>query len=227
MVPIGKEISGAKSTVTATAQAEGGTTSSRRMRADARRNVERVLRAAEEVFARDGIGVPVDVIASRAGVGVGTLYRHFPTKEALFEAIVVARLEALIDKAGQLSTAADPGEALFAFVNEIATMATEKKDLMDELARAGIDSMALHAEAKAELENAFDVLLRRAQAAGAVRSDITTPEIGALLMGTCMAAGMRGLSESCGHLVKILCDGLRPAKGARNTRASKASAQLS
>ncbi|HTV12245.1 MAG TPA: TetR/AcrR family transcriptional regulator [Acidimicrobiales bacterium] len=196
--------------MTVTSQPAGGTTSSRRMRSDARRNVARVLEAAEEVFASEGIGVPVDVIAERAGVGVGTLYRHFPTKEALFEAIVVHRLEALIERARELADAPDPGEALFAFVGEIAKMATEKRDLLDELARAGVDSMALHAEAKAELESTFGALLGRAQAAGDVRPDITAPEIGALLMATCLAAGMRGVSESCDHLVKVVCDGLRP-----------------
>ncbi len=67
-------------------------------RADAVRNLAKILEAAEEVFAAEGIAVPIDEVARRAGVGIGTVYRHFPTKEALFEAIVVARLEGLIER---------------------------------------------------------------------------------------------------------------------------------
>ena len=68
-------------------------------RADAVRNLAKILQAAEEVFAAEGLAVPIDEVARRAGVGIGTVYRHFPTKEALFEAIVVARLEGLIERA--------------------------------------------------------------------------------------------------------------------------------
>ena len=186
-----------------------GPPAARVLRADARRNVERILQAAEEVFATQGLAVPIDVVASRAGVGIGTVYRHFPTKEALFEAIVVARLESLVQRAQQLSTAGDPGEAVFTFVAEIAELATSKKDLSDELARAGIDSEHVHSTIKEELENAFNALLVRAQAAGAVRQDVTSAEVTALLMGTCMAADSRGDRGSTCRLVAILCDGLR------------------
>ena len=73
--------------------------------------------------------MPIDEVARRAGVGIGTVYRHFPTKEALFEAIVVARLESLIERAQELCTAADAGAALFAFVADLVTLAVEKKDI--------------------------------------------------------------------------------------------------
>ena len=188
---------------------DGGQGGCRALRADARRNVARVLEAAEEVFSTQGLAVPIDVVAVRAGVGIGTVYRHFPTKEALFKAVVVARLESLVERARQLSTATDAGEAMFTFVGEVAALASEKKDLTDELARAGIDSEAVHSTVRDELERAFDVLLCRAQAAGAVRHDITSPEVTALLMGTCMAADMRREKESTCRLVAILCDGLR------------------
>lgn len=179
------------------------------MRADARRNIESVLRAADELFASEGLAVPIDAIATRAGVGVGTVYRHFPTKEALFKAVVVAHLESLLARAKELSTAGDPGEAMFTFLVDVAQLASEKKDLTDELARAGIDSEQVHLTVKDELERAFDVLLRRAQASGAVRSDVTTFDVTSLLMGTCMAADSRGDKESTCRLVGILCDGLR------------------
>ncbi len=111
----------------------------RPLRADARRNRAKVLVAAEEVFASEGLSVPIDEVARRAGVGVGTVYRHFPTKEALFEAIVIARLEALVERAEELCAADDPGTALFTFISELVDLAVKKKDLTDELARAGVE----------------------------------------------------------------------------------------
>ena len=85
------------------------------MRADAQRNRTRILDAAEVVFAAEGIEVPVDTIAEKAGVGVGTLYRHFPTKEKLCEAILLERLAGLTEDARAQAGAADPGAAFFGF----------------------------------------------------------------------------------------------------------------
>lgn len=181
----------------------------RPLRADARRNRAKVLEAAEEVFAAEGLAVPIDEVARRAGVGVGTVYRHFPTKEALFEAIVVARIEALIERIEELSTADDPGAALFTFISELVDLAVKKKDLTDELARAGVSSEDLIEGVKERLEHGFDVLLERAQAAGAVRGDINRTDMTALVMGTCMAANQHGCAESTQRLVGVLCDGFR------------------
>ncbi|HEX4865705.1 MAG TPA: helix-turn-helix domain-containing protein, partial [Acidimicrobiales bacterium] len=83
------------------------------LRADARRNRELILAAADKAFAEEGLGVPVDEIARRAGVGAGTLYRHFPTKEALFEAVLVAHLDGITERARALAEREDPDEALF------------------------------------------------------------------------------------------------------------------
>jgi AcrR family transcriptional regulator len=178
-------------------------------RADAVRNQEKILRAAEEVFAVEGLAVPIDEVARRAGVGIGTVYRHFPTKEALFEAIVVARLEGLIERAHGLCTAADPGEALFAFVSDLITLAVEKRDIIDELVRAGVHTAELDAPIKEKLNAQVEVLLQRAQAAGAVRQDVNIVDLTTLLMGTCMAAGQQGHPECTGRLVGVICDGLR------------------
>lgn len=183
-------------------------------RADALRNLAKILEAAEEVFAVEGLAVPIDEVARRAGVGIGTVYRHFPTKEALFEAIVLSRLERLVQRAEQLTMAADPGEAMFSFVSELVELAVEKKDIHDELARAGVTSEQLHAGVKERLSAQVDVLLQRAQAAGAVRQDIDLADITALVMGTCLAAGQQGHAASTPRLVAVLCDGLRaPAEG--------------
>jgi AcrR family transcriptional regulator len=181
----------------------------RPLRADARRNVQRVLEAAEEIFATQGLAVPIDAIAARAGVGIGTVYRHFPTKEALFKAVVLAHMKALVERATQLGTAPDPGDALFTFVAELTELAVRKRDLIDELAQAGIDTEQVSSTLKGELNEALDVLLHRAQAAGAVREDISSADVTALLMGTCMACGRTGNGDSTSRLVAIICDGLR------------------
>ena len=97
----------------------GDTRRARPMRADAQRNRARILEAAEVVFAAEGIEVPVDVIAEKAGVGVGTLYRHFPTKEKLCEAILLERLVGLTADARQLADAADPGAAFYGFLDHM------------------------------------------------------------------------------------------------------------
>ncbi len=180
-------------------------------RADAVRNLAKILEAAEEVFAAEGLAVPIDEVARRAGVGIGTVYRHFPTKEALFEAIVVARLESLVDRAEELCDATDAGAALFAFVDDLVTLAVEKKDIHDELARVGVTSEQLGAPIKEKLTARVEVLLQRAQAAGAVRQDVTIVDITTLLMGTCMAAGQQGRPECTARLVAVICDGLRSA----------------
>src|SRR6478752_2849002 len=116
-----------------TADAPGG----RPLRADAARNREKVLQAARQAFAESGYGVPLDEIASRAGVGPGTVYRHFPSKEALFEAVVTARIADLVSDARARADAADPGEAFFGFLTRIAREAAAKRDLPDAIAIAG------------------------------------------------------------------------------------------
>src|SRR5258708_18894950 len=108
-------------------------------RADARRNRTRVLQAAQQAFATEGLAVPLDEIARLAGVGAGTVYRHFPTKEALFEAVLVDRLEGLVEDARAARGAADAGQAFYAFVTHLVSHANTKKDLADALAGAGGD----------------------------------------------------------------------------------------
>src|SRR5436190_8854684 len=116
----------------------------RPLRADARRNRARVLEVATEVFEKDGIDVPVEEIARRAGLGVGTLYRHFPTKEALFEAIVVGRMQGLVAEArGRLEALeakrGDAGEAFFAILGRVIEEGALKKDFIDALAGMSFD----------------------------------------------------------------------------------------
>src|ERR1700761_4780170 len=137
---------------------------SRPMRADAARNREKVLRAAREAFAESDYGVPLDEIAARAGVGAGTVYRHFPTKEALFEAVITARIADLAADARERAAAADPGAAFFGLLARVGDEATVKRDLPEAIAIPGPLQEELHAS--------LGVLLHRAQRAGAVRGDI-------------------------------------------------------
>ena len=181
----------------------------RPLRADARRNRAKLLEAAKEVFATEGLAVPIDQIARRAGVGVGTVYRHFPTKQALFEAVVLDHIEALVERGEELCTTEDPGAALFTFISELVDLAVKKKDLSDELARAGVESEQLLSGVKERLERCFEVLLERAQDSGAVRNDINGTDLTALVMGTCVAASQPGCSESTQRMVGVLCDGFR------------------
>jgi AcrR family transcriptional regulator len=175
-------------------------------RADAQRNRARVLAAAHEVFAAEGLSVNVDVIARRAGVGVGTLYRHFPTKEALFTAIVTARLEALTATTKQLAHGADPQEAVFSFLREFGRQASAKQDLFDAIEAAGLDIKSACAASVDQLTSGIDLLLERAQASGAVRRDVTSAEVMSLIVGACHS-GSEDLV--CQRMVEIVCDGIR------------------
>jgi len=176
----------------------------RPLRADAARNRESVLRAARDAFAESGYGVPLDEIAARAGVGPGTVYRHFPTKEALFEAVVTARVQDLLTDARARADAADPGAAFFGFLARIAAESAAKRDLPDAISIAG--------SLREDLDAALDVLLRRAQRAEAVRADIRTPDIIVLLKG--LFASLADVSDQARRdlVFAVLADGLRPPR---------------
>jgi AcrR family transcriptional regulator len=176
------------------------------MRADARRNRELVLRAAREAFAASGFSVPLDEIAARAGVGPGTVYRHFPTKEALFEAVIAARLEDLVADARRRAQDPDPGAAFFGFLTRLRDETAAKRDLSDALNVPG--------SLRDDLNDALGVLLSRAQQAGAVRSGIGVGDLVRLLKGAITSlidASMEAPSQTTADLVfTVLADGLRP-----------------
>lgn len=182
--------------------------SDRPLRADARRNRERVLNAAREAFAADGVTVPLDEIARRAGVGPGTVYRHFPTKEALFAAVIAEHTEDLVRFARTASTADDPGAAFFAFLERLSDTAATKKDLADALAGAGVDIVG--AAPTAELNAALGVLLERAREVGAVRGDVGIAELTALLKGAMLALQGTGDDPALRERIfAVVRDGLR------------------
>jgi AcrR family transcriptional regulator len=181
------------------------------MRADAQRNRVRVLEAAEEVLAAEGLSASMRTIAERAGVGLGTIYRHFPTQEALYQAIIVERMQRLVDEASTLLTAPDPGVSFFTFFTRIVESATRKKALADALADAGIDPKAGMADISRGMRHAVEGLLSRAQHAGAVRQDLQMPELLALLAAASLAAERNQWSDELrDRALTIMFDGLRP-----------------
>jgi AcrR family transcriptional regulator len=190
----------------------------RPLRADAQRNRARVLEAAESVFAAEGINVPVDVIAEKAGVGIGTLYRHFPTKEKLFEAILIGRIGDITVDALARVDSEDPGAAFFGFLQDLVEETSSKRDLIQALLGAGVQVEEAVAETKQGLEAAVGELLHVAQRAGAVRSDVTTSVVLSLVGATCMAAEHPPKSATPREMLNIVCDGLRPPNVARPTR---------
>ena len=180
-----------------------------RLRADAVRNRALILEAADAVFGEQGVDAPVDEVARRAGVGVGTLYRHFPTKEKLFEAVIVTHLERLVERARQLVSRPDPGAALFEFLSLMAAEAAAKRDLVDALSGAGIDVKDVASAKKLELEESAGALLRRAQENGEVRADVSLADLIGLVMGTCMAAENNSFDCSRARMIEVVCAGLR------------------
>jgi AcrR family transcriptional regulator len=165
---------------------------------------------AKTAFAAEGLSVPLDEIARRAGVGPGTLYRHFPTKEALFEAVVQHRLRRLVDDAHDLRSADDAGAALLGFIDRLVAEAAPKRDLADALASSDTDLQAALAATAADLRREIGYLLGRAQRSGAIRDDIGPDDLMALLSGILFAVRPRpGVQADPRRAVAVLADGLR------------------
>lgn len=184
--------------------------SARPQRADARRNRALIIEAAESVLAEKGLTAPVDDIAREAGVGVGTLYRHFPTKEALLQAILNARVERMVADAQARASADDPVAAFFGFLAGMAEQSRSKKAFADALIDAGIKMAAGSSGAGQELTRAVGVLLHRAQRTGAVRTDVRVAEVLGLLSATCLAAERgRWAADVRTRTLALLFDSLR------------------
>jgi AcrR family transcriptional regulator len=187
------------------------------LRADARRNRKRVLRSAREEFAKHGLDAQVDEVARKAGVGVGTVYRHFPTKYALAEAIAA-------DYFGQLAAAArlaceerDPWKAFAGFMHEAAAM--QAGDLaLTQVISAVPEAMHEAARCREDLHEAIAELVSRAQKEGELRKDVVSSDVPMLMcsIGRASRPGEPGPSD-WERLLAIVLDGLR-APGKRRAR---------
>ena len=175
-------------------------------RADARRNYDKVLTAAREAFAAGGESTALEEIARRAGVGIGTLYRHFPTRQALLEAIYLDEVEAVCRSAEQLD-GADPWEAFDAWLERVIAYLGTKRALAHELLNYLDRDAALFQTCRTSLYESGQPLLERAQQAGAVRADVTIADvIGMLIAITKLPTGE---PEQLRHILRVAIDGLR------------------
>ncbi|MEV5649619.1 TetR/AcrR family transcriptional regulator [Nocardia sp. NPDC052254] len=183
------------------------------LRADARRNRDQVLAIAREMLSADGSSVSFDEIARRAGVGVGTVYRHFPTRNALFEAVVVGRVEEFTARARTLSAAGTPPPDAFCdfFAHLVGEVALNQA-LCEALDGDDGTAIAIPVELRREFIHSFGTLLAQAKQAGEVRSDVDVADVLDLLIGTA-AAERRARSRSAPEqLTGVVLDGLRSQK---------------
>jgi len=181
----------------------------RRPRADAVRNRERVLEAAKAVFSAGGPEASLDAVAKRAGVGIGTLYRHFPTREALFEAVYRREVQQLGELAEALKSEADPVDALRRWLRSNVEFVATKKGMSAALALAVQGSSELSAYSFDRLTKAVGALLDRAVATGEIRSDISPEDVLRTLVGMCYMHDQPGWQRSVLRMVDVFVDGLR------------------
>ena len=180
--------------------------SRRPLRADAQRNYDKLLEAAREAFAEDGTAATLDDIAHRAGVGIATLYRHFPTRQHLLEAVYVDEVQAMARSASDLAEL-PPWEALDTWLHQYVRYAATKRALAEELL-AYIDTDAEVFQAcRIAVVGAGDMLLERAQKAGVVRPDTNFSDVGRIVAGL---AAIRGTEpDQIERMLDIVLDGLR------------------
>jgi AcrR family transcriptional regulator len=180
------------------------------LRADARANRARILDVAEEVFGQGGESASTEEVARLAGVGIATVFRHFPTKAALLEAVLARRFGRLREHAEELLGAADPGQAFAGFFRYLVADAPSKIGITEALLDAGGDD-GVAAQASAELRRAFGALLQRAQQAGVIRDDVELAEVYALLVGVSRAAARDHLGDAgIARVLTVVFDGLAP-----------------
>jgi AcrR family transcriptional regulator len=200
----------------------------RKPRADAVRNRERVLEAAKAVFSAGGPDASLEAVARRAGVGIGTLYRHFPTREALFEAVYRREVQQLSELPEQLKELS-PVDALRRWLKSNVAFVATKKGMLAALALTVHGSSELYAHTFERLTTAIGTLLDRAIATGEIRADISPEDLLRALVGMCYMHDQPGWQNSVLRLVDVFVDGLRvqtgvdrPAKSP-SPRAAKAS----
>ena len=178
----------------------------RPMRADARRNYEKVIAAAREAFASGGSATSLEEIARRAGVGIGTLYRHFPTRQALLEAVYAEEVESLCRSASDVAEL-EPWDALVAWLRGFVGYMTTKQALAAELLDYMDRDSPLFSTCKSAMYTAGEPLLTRAQEAGVVRSDANLPDVIHMVSG--ISKIQTGDPDQVGRILDIALDGLR------------------
>jgi AcrR family transcriptional regulator len=189
--------------ITETLEAEGG----RPMRADARRNYERLVVAAREVFAREGGTASMEAIARGAGVGVGTLYRHFPTRIDVVEAVYRTDVDTLTETAVRVGEELEPWPAVVAFLEAFVRYAQGKRTFLNELREAFERDPDLRVRMLDRVQEAIQLVVGRAQEAGAVRTDVDGKDVMQLVGPMCTNATLT--EDQSMRLLGMILDGLR------------------
>jgi len=196
----------ASSTTVRPVDADGPDTG-RPLRADARRNRERLVAAAREIFTEQGSGASMEAIAKQAGVGVGTLYRHFPNRLDIVEAVYETDVQELADAAQRVVVQLEPWDAVVAFFDAFMRYAQTKQALLAELQQSFEKNPDLKSHARELINSSFDLVIDRAKHAGVVRDDVDGSDLTQLVSPICTNASVP--PEQTRRLIGILLDGLK------------------
>jgi AcrR family transcriptional regulator len=183
----------------------------KRLRVDAARNKARILDAAEKVFTKEGLTASTERVAMQAGVGIGTIFRHFPTKELLLRAVLDRQITTLVADAHHLVvTSNHTSEAFFSFLRQAFELVGTKKLIVSALEETG-SPITLDTSNRIKLLKDLDILLKRAQSNGEVRDDISLDELLALMQGLLQSSKyIQSDKPAREHVLGIVLDGLRP-----------------
>jgi AcrR family transcriptional regulator len=185
----------------------------RKPRADGQRNRERLVEAAKAAFAETGPGVSLEEIARRAGVGIGTLYRHFPTRDAVIQAVYRREVEQLAAAATRLLDSHAPGEALHEWLRLLVDYIATKKVVAQAISPAVGGVAALYPTSGVQITEAMAQLMARAVASGEIRGDVDSTDLLRGLVGFTYGADAPGWRESALRLLDIMMDGLKRSRG--------------
>lgn len=180
----------------------------RRPRSDSLRNRERLIAAAREVFGQGNATASLESVARTAGVGIGTLYRHFPTRDALFQAVYRQEVDELVDLATTLAADGDAVDALRRWLHANIRVVATKRGMLAALAPSPDSSRALFADSRTRLVAAIESLMHRAQSAGILRRDVGSEDVLVTLYGICYAQDGPGWQAKATRLVDVFMAGL-------------------